>query len=272
MRFIAIALWFLIAFTGAALAGDLSFRGEAIQGGLVIGQTDPGTKISYAGRIVRVSPDGVFVIGFHRDEPPEMSLTAVFPDGSAASHVFTVRQRDYDIQRIDGLPPSKVSPPPEVIARIQEDARQVREARAIDSEATFFAGDFIWPATGRISGVYGSQRVLNGEPRQPHYGVDIAAPTGTTVIAPAAGTVTLAHPDMYFSGATLMIDHGHGVQSAFLHMSRIDVTPGQFVQQGDPIGAIGESGRATGPHLDWRINWFEKRIDPQLLAPPFPGN
>ncbi|MEQ9490237.1 MAG: M23 family metallopeptidase [Alphaproteobacteria bacterium] len=272
MKVILTAVALLLAVSGPCLAGELQFRGEAVQGGLVIGQAEPGTKIDYAGHRVKVTPDGIFVIGFHRDDPPDMAVTATFPDGGTATHRFSVRQRDYDIQRIDGLPQSKVTPPDDVIARIQEDARQVRNARAIDSDATYFAGNFIWPATGRISGVYGSQRVLNGEPRQPHYGVDIAAPVGTPVIAPAAGTVTLAHPDMYFSGATLMIDHGHGVQSAFLHMSRIDVKPGQFVQQGDVIGAIGQSGRATGPHLDWRINWFEKRIDPQLIASPFPGN
>lgn len=272
MKALLSAIALLIAVTRPGLAGDLQFRGEAVQGGLVIGQADPGTKIDYAGHRVKVSPDGLFAIGFHRDDPPDMSLTATFPDGSTETYRFTVRQRDYDIQRLDGLPQSKVTPPEDVIARIQEDARQVRNARAIDSDVTYFAGDFIWPAKGRISGVYGSQRVLNGEPRQPHYGVDIAAPVGTPVIAPAAGTVTLAHPDMYYSGGTLMIDHGHGVQSAFLHMNRIDVKVGQTVQQGDPIGTIGQSGRATGPHLDWRVNWFEKRIDPQLIAPPFPGN
>lgn len=272
MKRVLTFLCFFTAFAGSGHASDLSFRGEVVQGGLVIGQAMPGTKVTYADRTVRVSPDGVFTVGFHRDDPPKMSLTATLPDGTISSHVFSVRQRHYDIQRIDGLPPSKVSPPADVIARIQEDARQVREARAIDSDATFFAGDFIWPAKGRISGVYGSQRVLNGEPRQPHYGIDIAAPTGTPIIAPAAGRVTLAHADMYFSGATLMIDHGHGVQSAFLHLNSIDVEHGQMVQQGEPIGTIGESGRATGPHLDWRINWFDKRIDPQLLAPPFPKN
>lgn len=267
---ILFAVWFL-ALTGMAAAAELNFRGEAVQGGLIVGMTEPGTTIEFAGRNVRVSPEGLFAIGFHRDDPAEMRLTASGPDGTIMSHVFQVRQRDYDIQRIDGLPPSKVTPPADVVARIQEDARQVREARAIDSPDTFFSGTFIWPSKGRISGIYGSQRVLNGEPRQPHYGIDIAAPTGTPVIAPAAGTITLAHPDMYFSGGTLMIDHGHGVQSAFLHLETIDVAHGQQVNQGDLIGTVGATGRATGPHLDWRINWFEKRIDPQLVAPPFPG-
>ena len=182
-----------------------------------------------------------------------------------------MKPREYRIQRIDGLPPGKVTPrSKEDLARIRREVAMVKRARLTDDARTDFLGGFRWPIKGPISGVYGSQRILNGEPRQPHYGVDIAVPTGTKALAPAAGVVTLAHPDMFFSGGTLIVDHGHGLSSAFLHLSRILVKKGQRVAQGQPIAEVGATGRVTGPHLDWRINLFGRRIDPELLVGPMP--
>lgn len=249
----------------------LELQGPWRQGSLVFGRAQPGSTVSFKGRLVRVADDGRFVIGLDRDEAAEVQLV-VAHDGTATDRrTFKVEPRQYDIQRIDGLPPAQVTPPPEALKRIERDYAQVRAARGRDStRGDVFAG-FTWPAVGRISGVYGSQRILNGVPKQPHFGVDVAAPIGTPVRAPAGGTVTLAVPDMYYTGGTIMIDHGYGVSSAFLHLSRLHVKEGQEVKQGDPIGEIGMTGRASGPHLDWRVNWFEARVDAQQLVGPMPG-
>ncbi|MFK7955704.1 MAG: M23 family metallopeptidase [Lysobacterales bacterium] len=242
-------------------------EGQPRQGAVLFGSTAPGAQITLDGNPIPISESGRFVLGFDRDAKAEAVLDAELADGSKVRQVLKISPREYDVQRIDGLPPAQVTPPPEVLIRIRDDNAQVRRARAMRELRDDFRGGFIWPAEGPISGVYGSQRVLNGQPRRPHYGVDVAAPTGTPVIAPAPGTVTLAHDDMYYSGGTLIIDHGHGLSSTFLHLSRIDVEVGQRVSQGDPIGAIGATGRVTGPHLDWRMNWGTARVDPELLVP-----
>ena len=245
--------------------------GPRTQGGLLRGQVPPGSTVRYEGEAVRVSGDGWFLIGFGRDAPPDAELVVVFPDGRRERRVLRVEPREYDIQRIDGLPPRKVTPrSKEDLARIAADVRMVKQARAIDDPRTDFLGGFRWPIKGRISGVYGSQRILNGEPRRPHFGIDIAAPTGTKVAAPADGVVTMVHPDMFFSGGTMIVDHGHGLSSAFLHLSRIRVEKGERVVQGQTIAEVGSTGRSTGPHLDWRINLFDRRLDPALLVGPMP--
>ena len=245
--------------------------GPRTQGGLLRGRVPPGSTVEYAGDAVRVSKDGWFLVGFGRDAPPEAELVVVFPDGRRERQVLKVDRREYDIQRIDGLPPRKVTPRSEEdLARIRAEVKMVMQARAIDDPRADFLGGFRWPAKGRISGVYGSQRILNGEPRRPHFGVEVAAPTGTEVSAPADGVVTLVHPDVFFSGGTLILDHGHGLSSAFLHLSRILVEKGERVVQGQLIAEIGETGRATGPHLDWRMNLLHRRIDPALLVGPMP--
>lgn len=251
-------------------AGELHWRGQWTQGGLIVGQAPPGTRLELDGQAVPVSPEGAFVFGFHRDAPPMAHLRAVFPDGSRDERQLTISPRQYNIQRLDGLPPSKVTPPPAVLARIRRENAQVAAARREEIPRAYFLGGFIWPVTGRISGVYGSQRILNGEPRQPHYGVDIARPVGTPVRAPADGIVTLAEPDLYYSGATLIIDHGYQLSSTLMHLDRIDVRVGQPVRKGDVVATVGKSGRVTGPHLDWRMNWREARIDPALIVPPMP--
>ncbi len=258
------------AFILAAEPG-IQLDGPRVQGGLVRGRVAPGSTVEFEGERVRVSRDGWFLIGFGRDAPPKAVLSVVSPDGRRQRYGLAVKPREYRIQRIDGLPPGKVTPrSKEDLARIRREVAMVKRARLMDDARTDFLGGFRWPTKGPISGVYGSQRILNGEPRQPHYGVDIAVPTGTKALAPAAGVVTLAHPDMFFSGGTLIVDHGHGLSSAFLHLSRILVKKGQRVAQGQPIAEVGATGRVTGPHLDWRINLFGRRIDPELLVGPMP--
>lgn len=254
----------------AAQAGQVLLNGERQQGSLLFGYTQPGAKVTFKGNPVRVSDDGRFLIGFGRDEPLEARLDVEFVDGTTHTERIRIKKRDYEVQRIDGLPPKMVTPDEEALARIREENRMIGRARSRDTAATYFASGFEWPTEGIISGVYGSQRILNGQPRQPHYGVDIAAATGTPVRAPAPGVVSLVHPDMYFTGGTVMIDHGHGLSSAFLHLSRIHVAEGDFVDKGQVFAEVGATGRVTGAHLDWRINLYKTRIDPALLVGPMP--
>ncbi len=252
----------------SAQGGTLKLDREPLQGALIIGRTDPGTTVKINGNAVRVSNDGVFLLGFGRDAPAKARLDAVFADGSRTHRHLQVGQRSYHVQRIDGLPPSKVSPSEEDMVRIRKEYALVRKARAGDDPRQDFLGGFEWPVKGRISGVYGSQRILNGKPRRPHFGLDIAAPVGTIVRSPADGVVTLAHDDMFFSGGTLIVDHGHGLSSTFIHLNAILVKEGIRVRQGDAIAEVGATGRVSGPHLDWRMNLLGNRLDPQLLMGP----
>ncbi|MCP3850973.1 MAG: M23 family metallopeptidase, partial [Gammaproteobacteria bacterium] len=246
----------------------ITLKGDFIQGGLVFGGVKPGSQVVFDGKKIRLSPDGDFIIGFHRDEPGRHILKITLPDGQKLEKNITIRKREYNIQRINGLPQSKVSPrKPEVLARIKNESTQASQARKRDDDRTDFLESFIWPTKGPISGVYGSQRILNGKPRNPHFGVDVAVPTGTDVVAPASGVVTLAHPDMFYSGGTLVLDHGHGLSSTFLHLSKLLVKTDDQVKQGDLIAQVGATGRVTGAHLDWRMNLFKRRVDPQLLVP-----
>lgn len=271
----------VLQWAGASLAAllchsglfALELQGEAVQGGLIFGQVSPGAEVRLDDTAVLVSGEGRFVIGFGRDETGERRLTVREPGGAVETVSLPVAARDYDIEYVDGLPPKTVTPDPEALERIRQEQQMVASARARRDQRTDYTGGFAWPAGGRISGVYGSQRVLNGEPRRPHFGLDIAAPTGTPVHAPADGIVTLAHPDLYFSGGTIILDHGQGLSSSFLHLSKIHVEAGRTVRQGDVIAEIGATGRASGPHLDWRMNWLDRRVDPQLLMeeePPGP--
>ncbi len=273
MRKIISYLVLLMGMSGSALAiaeWPLGLRGEQTQGGHLFGKTVPGTTVHLNNSAVMITRDGEFFLGFGRDAALHQVLELTAPNGTRYTVNVTLSARDYDIQRINGLPPSKVTPPPEVLARIQEENRAVGEARRRRDPRADFLQPFVWPSVGPISGVYGSQRILNGEPRRPHFGVDVAAPTGTPVVAPAAGTITLTHPDMYYSGGTIVLDHGHGLSSTFLHLSKLHVKTGQRVEQGDLIGEIGATGRVTGAHLDWRMNWRDQRIDPALLVGPMP--
>lgn len=264
----AVLLGVLLSTGALADSGSaITVHGKFEQGGLVIGTVPPGSQLSFDGKAVSVSPEGGFVIGFDRDEPAEGTLSATLPDGRRVVRKLHIRPRDWDIERINGLPDKEVHLSPAALKQIHQDALEVWQARGHDSPITGFLLGWRWPAQGRISGVFGSQRILDGEPRRPHYGVDIAAPVGTTVVAPAPGIVRMADK-LLLSGKTLVIDHGHGVSSTFLHLSKFSVTVGDTVKKGEKIGEIGETGRATGPHVDWRINWFKRRLDPQLLVPP----
>jgi murein DD-endopeptidase MepM/ murein hydrolase activator NlpD len=254
----------------AAQAAPVAVPGAAVQGALVIGEVGPGAEVFVDGRPVRVQ-SGKFCFGFGRDAVKPAELRVRFADGREIARAVSPQKRNFVIQRIDGLPEQYVSPPPDVLERIKRDAYAVGEARARDTDATWFADKFIWPTDGPISSIYGSQRILNGEPREAHYGVDIAAPEGAPIRAPVGGIVALAQ-DLYLSGNTMVIDHGHGVSTSYLHMSRIDVKPGDRLNQGDQIGLVGKTGRATGPHLCWRLNWFQTRLDVALLSPPRKGD
>lgn len=249
-----------------------SLSGNLVQGGIAVGHVEPGTRVYYGDRAVRVSPEGVFVIGFSRDAAADAVVELRHPAGSIEKRQFTIGKRDYRIQRIDGLPSNKVTPTSQAdLARISKDNALVKAVRKRDDPRTDFTQPFIWPVTGRISGVYGSQRILNGKPKRPHYGVDIAAPTGTPVKAPADGVVSLVHDDMFYSGGTLIVDHGHGISTVYMHLSKILVKTDTRVRQGGVIAEVGATGRVTGAHLHWGMNWFGTRLDPSLLVPPMPA-
>lgn len=260
----ALLVWLCLA----GMAQALELNGPQRQGGLLAGQVEPGARVEALGQNIPVDPAGRFLLGLGRDAPETVTIEVSLADGTARAYTLPVAQRDYAIQRIDGLPTNQVSPDAETLARIRADAARVREARRQRIDQRYFDAGWIWPLTGPISGVYGSQRILNGEPRQPHYGIDIARATGTPVVAPSDGVVTLAAEDLFFSGGTLIIDHGQGLSSSFLHLSRIRVQPGERVRQGDVVAEVGATGRVTGAHLDWRMNWFDQRIDPSLLVSP----
>ncbi len=267
-RFAALA--FLIGASTQSALACVSVGGSLSEGGLIWGKVSPGTPVSLDGDALDVLPDGHFVAGFHRDAATESVLRV----GSDCELPLSVAQREYRISRVEGVPQRTVTPPEEDLARIRRERVLVREAKAQRFDRPDWllqiVEGFSWPVTGRISGVYGSQRVYNGTPGNPHYGVDVAVPTGTPVHAPAAGRVTLAEKDLYYSGGTVILDHGYGLSSSFLHMSEISVAVGDELTVGDLIGAVGATGRATGPHLDWRMSWRDRRIDPQKLVPPMP--
>ncbi len=265
MRAFLLLIFLYSGLSGAAL---VDLQGNFTQGGLVYGKTSPGAQVMHDGQKVPVSDQGAFIIGFNRNAPEQSKLVVVLPGGDKEVRQLQVSQRSYRIQRIDGLPQRKVTPRKEDQQRIKADREAVKKARARQDQRIDFLQGFAWPAQGRISGVYGSQRILNGKPKWPHYGVDIAGPVGKPVRAPAGGIVTLAYPDMFYSGATLIMDHGHGLSSTFLHLHKILVKEGQRVEKGQVVAEMGASGRVTGPHLDWRMNLRGKRLDPQLLVGP----
>lgn len=249
-----------------------SVSGSFAQGGLVFGQTEPGATVRLDGEDVMVGEDGRFVVGFGRDSALSALLVVTLPDGAVERLALDIEDRDFPVQRIDGLDQSKVSGfTEEQLAKIAADTEKKNAAREKTQKQADWANGFTWPAVGPISGVFGSQRILNGEPKRPHSGVDIAAPAGTPVRAPAPGVVTLADSDMYFEGGLVLLDHGHWLESAFMHLSRIDVEPGQRVEKGDIIGAVGATGRVTGPHLHWSMKWAGRLVDPQLTVGAMPA-
>jgi len=260
----------LLLCISSAHAGDLTLEGPLEQGALVHGKTEPGAKVALDGRAVRVAPDGGFIFGFGRDAPAAAKLDVVFADGTREERAIAVMPRTYEVQRINGLPQEQVSPDAELMERIKREQVIINNARAVDSSLPFFEQPFVWPAVGPISGVYGSQRILNGEPRAPHMGLDIAAPRGSPIVAAAAGTVTMAEHNLFFTGGTVIIDHGYGLATTYQHMDSIAVAVGQKVAAGEIIGTVGATGRVTGPHLHLGLNWYEVRLDPALALGPMP--
>mgnify|MGYP006162174153 CR=1 FL=1 len=255
----------LLASVSFALSAQpaLQLEGELTQGGLIRGKVEGASSVFFNDTELPLTADGRFVFGVGRDAPLE-HLLRVQQNGEEYRHQLTFSARQYDIQHVNGVAQKYVTPPAEVTQRIQRDSQRVRAVRDTVSALPYIFATAVMPAQGRISGVYGSQRVFNGEPRNPHYGLDVAAPVGAAVIAPLNGTVLLAE-ELYYSGLTLIIDHGFGVSSTFMHLNKFTVAVGDDVVQGDKIAEIGATGRVTGPHLDWRINWQQERLDPALL-------
>lgn len=248
----------------------LELQGSLQQGGLVLGVVEQGAVAYYQDKPLQLTARGQFLLGLGRDAPATIEIRTIDKDQMQTIHKFAVARREYRIQKVNGVPAKTVTPSESDLARIRNDGLLVRRARRDITSEIDFLGGFEKPLDGPITGVYGSQRVYNGVPKNPHYGVDYAAPTGTAVRAPAAGIVRLAHRDLFYSGGTLIIDHGHGLSSSFLHLSDILVAEGSRVTHGQPIAKVGATGRATGPHLDWRMNWRNQRIDPQLVLEALP--
>ncbi len=242
----------------------IEFKGKFLQGHYIVGLTDPTNQIIVDKKEVKVSNDGYFVFGIDRDRKFDLTITKI-KDGKKEKIIKKVLKRKYNIQRIDGLEESKVTPPESVYKRIKEENNKIGKARAINSDLPFFKNQFIMPVDGIISGVYGSQRILNGKPRWPHYGVDIAAKKGTMIKSSGSGTVTMAEDDLYYTGGTIIMDHGHGISTIYSHLETVMVLVGDKINQGDIIGTVGSTGRSTGPHLDFRVNWFQTRLDPMSV-------
>lgn len=254
-----------------AFAGlDLNVPAAVQPGALIIGQTSPGTTVRVDGKPVRVSQNGYFLAAVGRDDTGERLIQAVDDTGAMTERRVAILERDYNVQRIDGLPQKTVTPDPETAEKIGMELAAIRDVRKLDTASEDFAAGFVWPLNGRVTGVYGSQRILNGNPRRPHFGIDIAAPEGTPIVATASGIVRLADEDMVLTGKTLMIDHGHGLMSIYVHMSEITVEEGQTVAAGETIGAVGQTGRTTGPHLHLGVTLFAEQLDPKLVIGPFP--
>ncbi|MFC1519113.1 M23 family metallopeptidase [Pseudomonadota bacterium] len=257
----------MVTLFSVASYGSINLQGKLEQGALVRGTVPAGSAVKLNGEVVKVTPKGQFAIGFEREAKTEQLLEVTYPDGLTQLKPLTIASREYKIDRLTGISKKIMQPDPVAQARAAKDSKQTRAARYVFSEQDAFMQAFIWPVTGRISGVYGSQRVYNGKPGNPHYGVDVARPTGTVVVSPADGVITLSVPDMFYSGGTLIIDHGYGINSTFLHLSKLYAKEGDVVTQGQPLAEIGATGRVTGPHLDWRLNWFQKRLDPVSIVP-----
>ena len=247
------------------LAAQEQLTEQFFQGALIVGKTSPTNKVSLNGKAIKVSSTGDYALGFSRDEKNNSELVIISPNGAIEKRILKPLKREYNIQKVEGIAKKIMNPNKKANVRAGEDNKKISAARKVDSDLTAFAQGFIAPIEGTITGVYGSQRYFNGVPKRPHYGLDYAGKKGDPVKAPADGTVLMYVPDMFYSGGTMIIDHGHGVSSTFLHLSNSYVKVGDKVTKGQLVAAVGSSGRATGPHLDWRINWFNMRLDPALV-------
>ena len=268
--FLLVSILILSAFCHVSYSAPLELQGSLQQGGLVIGKVPRGHQVIYQQNRLKLTPNGQFLLGLGRDAPTQIEITIINPDSQRLVEVLSIASREYNIQRIEGVPQTTVTPSETDLKRIRIDIALVKNARKEITDRMDFLLGFKEPDIGPITGIYGSQRYYNGVPKSPHYGIDYAAPTGTAVKAPAGGQVTLAHNDLFYSGGTLIIDHGHGLSSTFLHLSEIVVELGQIVKPDQVIGKVGSTGRATGPHLDWRMNWRDQRIDPKLVLQALP--
>ena len=241
---------------------SLELKGSFYQGNLILGKTEPRSKIYVDKKEVKISKEGFFVFGINKDRKNNIEIE-IIKDKKKSKIIKKVYKKKYKVQRIEGLPKKLVTPPEEVYERIKNDNKLIGKARSIDSDLNFFKEKFKLPINNSIiTGVYGSQRILNGIPKSPHYGLDFAAKEGTKVMAMLDGIATLSEKDLYYTGGTIIFDHGHGVSTLYMHMKDIYVKTGQTVKQGEIIGTVGKTGRATGAHLDIRLNWFNVKLDP----------
>ena len=274
MNKLVIIISLLILFSNNCFAKDklkffigenkIDLEGYFIQGGYVKGKTSSQIKIKFENRDVYLSKKNKFILGFGRDYSEVANLKFNI-DNKWINKTLKIKKNKYKIQKIDGLPKKFVSPPKEIYERIIRENKLIAKVRTLNSKIDYTFQDFLLPANGIITGVFGSQRILNGKPRRPHYGIDIAAKKGSKVISPTDAIVRLSEKDLYFTGGTIMLDHGHGITSVYSHLSKVLVKKNDKIQKGDVIGLIGSTGRSTGPHLDWRINWFDQRLDPMMF-------
>ena len=255
--------------SAAAIAAPVKLDGPTVQGGLVIGYAEPGSRVTQDGKEIQVAPDGRFLLGFAYDAPPASEIDIEQPDGESVTIPITVASRQFATEKIDHLPPEQVTPDAEAMKRIAAEREEVTAVQTKPTATPLFVRPFVWPATGVISGTYGSARILNGEPRAPHMGVDVAAPEGTPIVAPTDSRVVFA-ADLFFTGNTVILDHGLGLTSLYAHLARVDVKVGDRLRQGDIIGTMGATGRATAPNLHWGVHLNGVGLDPALLAGPMP--
>lgn len=243
----------------------VNLQGKFIQGGFVKGNIFPDKIIKFENKILLKDENGNFVFGFGRDYREDSYLEVKISKKKWLKKSFKIKKQNYNTQYINGLQKKMVSPPKSFYDRIKKENKSIELIRNLNTEVNFIFQEFMLPTKGIVSGVFGSQRILNGKPRRPHYGIDIAAPKGTPVIAPIDSIVRMAEKDLYFTGGTIILDHGHGVTSVYSHLSLININVGDKVIKGQKIAEVGSTGRSTGPHLDWRVNWFNQRLDPALL-------
>ncbi len=248
---------------------SLETQSEIEQGGLLREKTTPGSTIQFNGKNIRIDQDGNFIIGFSRNAPSDVIVKITYPNGQTQRRKIKISQREYQKQYIEGLPQEKVTPSEKDLRKITEEKNLIKEARSLNTSTEIFLGKFIWPLQGTVTGVFGSQRILNGKARSPHLGIDIAAEEGAVIVSPAPGRILLVEEDMFFTGKTIMVDHGFGLTSIYAHLSEISVTKDQLIQQGGVIGKVGMSGRVTGPHLHWGVHWYNIGLDPALLVNGF---
>ena len=252
----------MIIFFNISSLQALELRGNFFQGNLIIGKTEPKSKIFIDNKQIKISDQGFFAYGLSKNRKNDVFIK-IIKNGVSKNIIKKVYKKKYKVQKINGLPSKQVTPPKEVYERIKSDNRLIGTARAVDSNLTYFSNKFVIPIKNTIiTGVYGSQRILNGIPKSPHYGLDFAAKEGTNIKAMLDGVVTLSEIDLYYTGGTVIFDHGHGVSTLYMHMKDIFVQKGQKIKQGEVIGTVGKTGRSTGAHLDIRLNWFDVKLDP----------